>query len=724
MYDYLYYIFNRKIGTTAEKVFEGIANGRKKALENWFKDSWAALEITRDTIISCMEKNGFKEEYILELLGGKKEQYKDFSEIFILNSDGKVMFSTYKGNIGKRMENSPNYIKGINGKPYMYGPYIDEESLKTGKSSSQFFDEVTLMFSLPYKNIKTGKTDILCGRVPNDVMSDIIQEEDTHVYKESGDNYLFMISSNRGIPQGTAISRSRFEDSTFSLGDNLKDGVRTKKWGIVKVKKHTEFELIFNDPATNKLHPGVEGTIKKGFNIDCRPGYPDYRHIMVGGKGVIIEPPHSDEKWGMMCEGDIAEIYKFNSIKSKIAFWYIGLSGIIFAADYLIDKFYGCNIYIEALEWIITIAAIYFITNKTVSKPLNNSIKVIKELAEGEGDLSLRVAKGSNDEIGELARWMNKFINNQMTIVKRMERAVSDSENSTKQLSKLSSEISGGINGITNSILKFEDTLKRENDLFQETKSELSAMSDTIYRVSDMAEAAAEQTKKTNEKAVLSAKISEKVFETMKEMDCIMKNTIEEINGLKEYSEKISEIVNVIGGINKQTHLLAINASIESARAGEAGKGFGVVANEISKLAELSAEAAVGISKIIGEVKKLTNKTVENVKNINEKSRQEEEEVRNSMKVLVEIQNEVVGAATKVEDIAQFIGGQAKRLEEISVKTEKLAFEINEETAENGNETREILEVIDIIPAQVSQISKVISNSSENLKKIVTAFKI
>lgn len=376
------------------------------------------------------------------------------------------------------------------------------------------------------------------------------------------------------------------------------------------------------------------------------------------------------------------------------------------------------------MEWIITIAAIFFITNRTVAKPLNNSIRVIKELAEGEGDLSLRVEKGSNDEIGELARWMNKFINNQMTIVKRMERAVSDSENSTKQLSKLSSEISGGINGITNSILKFEDTLKRENDLFQETKSELSAMSDTIYRVSDMAEEAAEQTKKTNEKAVLSAKISEKVFETMKEMDCIMKNTIEEINGLKEYSEKISEIVNVIGGINKQTHLLAINAFIESARAGEAGKGFGVVANEISKLAELSAEAAVGISKIIGEVKKLTNKTVENVKNINEKSRQEEEEVRNSMKVLVEIQNEVVGAATKVEDIAQFIGGQAKRLEEISVKTEKLAFEINEETAENGNETREILEVIDIIPAQVSQISKVISNSSENLKKIVTAFKI
>jgi hypothetical protein len=62
-------------------------------------------------------------------------------------------------------------------------------------------------------------------------MSDVIQEEDTHVYKESGDNYLFMIKSNRGIAQGTAISRSRFEDDTFTLGDNLKSGIKTKKLG-------------------------------------------------------------------------------------------------------------------------------------------------------------------------------------------------------------------------------------------------------------------------------------------------------------------------------------------------------------------------------------------------------------------------------------------------------------------------------------------------------------
>lgn len=724
MYNYFSYILNKNIEESAEKIFEGIAGGREKALYNWFKDSWAAIEITRDTIISCVEKRSFKEEMVNELLNLKKEQYKDFSEIFILDSEGKVMYSTFKENIGKDRKKFPNFIHGIEGKPYMYGPYIDEESLKIENQASQFFDEVTLMFSMPYENKRNGKAEILCVRVPNDVMSDVIQEEDTHVYKESGDNYLFMISSNRDIPQGTAISRSRFEDKTFSLGDNLKDGVKTKKWGVVKVNKHTEFELVFNDPSTNTLHIGVANTIKNGSNLDCRPGYPDYRHIMVGGKGITIKPPYSDEVWGMMCEGDIAEIYKFVSIKSKMVFSYILLTSFTFLIGSGLENIFNKNIYLDLLQWLIAVSAIYIFTQKLVVKPLIKTVDIIKELAEGEGDLSLRIEKNSNDEIGELARWTNKFINNQKTMIRRMGRAATDSKQSTKTLAKLSTEISSGINGITKSIKGFEETLSRENYIFQNTNVELLNMTETIYKMSNLAEEAATQTKKTNEKTKESEKITLKVFETMKEMDVIMRETIKGINELKEYSTKISEIVNAIEGINKQTHLLAINASIESARAGKAGKGFGVVAMEITKLAEKSAESVVNISKIIEKVKTLTNNTIENVKNINEKSREEENEVRKSMDAFIIVQEEVVSAASKVETIAEFINNQAKRIEEISINTEKASCKINEENIENEKEAREILDVIEYIPSQVSQISKVINYSTDNLKNIVTAFKV
>ena len=180
---------------------------------------------------------------------------------------------------------------------------------------------------------------VLCCRTLNDDMSNVIQDEDTHIYKDSGDNYLFMVNSNRGIEPGTAISRSRFEDNTFTLGENLKDGVKTKSWGLVQIKEHTEFEIVFTDPATNLLHPGVANTIKNGENLDCWPGYPDYRHIMVGGKGTLINPPNCDETWGMMCEGDIAEIYNFQSINFKIPLVISSLSAVFIVLNGFLTRY-------------------------------------------------------------------------------------------------------------------------------------------------------------------------------------------------------------------------------------------------------------------------------------------------------------------------------------------------------------------------------------------------
>ncbi|MHC6179983.1 hypothetical protein ACYUJ6_09010 [Clostridium sp. JNZ X4-2] len=227
------------------------------------------------------------------------------------------MESTCEKHMGLDMRNSPNYKSSMKNEKLMYGPYEDTNTMDIDLSQKKFAAEVTLMFSIPYTNY-LGNERILLGRVLNDDMSNVIQDEDTHVYKDSGDNYLFIVKTYRDILPGTAISRSRFEDNTFTKGDNLKEGVRTSNWGVVKIKKHTEFEIRFTDPKTGDLHQGVKNTIKNGSNLDCWPGYPDYRHIMVGGKGILINPPYSNEIWGMMCEGDISEIYNFKSISLKM----------------------------------------------------------------------------------------------------------------------------------------------------------------------------------------------------------------------------------------------------------------------------------------------------------------------------------------------------------------------------------------------------------------------
>lgn len=135
----------------------------------------------------------------------------------------------------------------------LFGPYLDDDTLLLKPKASTFHDRVTLSFIKSFK--QNGESYVLIARVSNDTLSDLIQREAGHIFKESGDNYLFMIEPyfNKNIKTGTALSRSRFEDNTFSFGENLKEGVHTQQ-GIIAIKTHTEFEIVL---MTQQQHRSI-----------------------------------------------------------------------------------------------------------------------------------------------------------------------------------------------------------------------------------------------------------------------------------------------------------------------------------------------------------------------------------------------------------------------------------------------------------------------------------
>ena len=298
---------NRNRYALMEQAFESVAQTRINILNQWVDGQWEQMV----SLAASVEQDPTRWD---TLLPQQLQRWVDASELFVVDDTGTVLASSYRSRVGARDLDARALEEGLKG-AFLHGPYVDRTTLNIGPSSSRFHDEVTLMFYQPVE-LADGAIGCVCARVPNDVLGDLIQREAGHIFTESGDNYLFMVEPgfDRRIVPGTALSRSRFEDSTFSHGENLKSGIHTD-WGVVGVKRHTEFEIRFTDPATGQLHPGVRETIRNGENLFVTyPGYSDYRHVPVIGKGVTFTLKGSKDRWGMMCEGDLEEVYRFRSI--------------------------------------------------------------------------------------------------------------------------------------------------------------------------------------------------------------------------------------------------------------------------------------------------------------------------------------------------------------------------------------------------------------------------
>lgn len=708
--EYQRYKKNKQLKEHSEKVFEGIALGRKRALEEWFEDKWFHLEMVKNQILT----RNYSESKLNEVLLEATMTDKEMIEVFVLDEEGVVIVSSFEGHIHLKLNDLPNLKYAKEDKRYMYGPYCDKRTLDINVER-QFKDEVTLLFSEPYR---TGEeVHLLCARILNDDLSNVIQEEDVHIYKESGDNYLFMIKNNRGILPGTAISRSRFEDQTFTLGENLKEGIHTAFGERIQIKEHTEFEIVFNDPQTKALHQGVSQIIKNSSNCDCWPGYPDYRHILVGGKGITIIPPYSDEIWGMMCEGDIAEIYDFNSIDIKVPFYIVSITTLFMLLNAVLCIFFkGYGVIATALLSMGTFYVTYKMIHHYITEVLNETVDILYDIAEGQGELTKRVEHPPKNEVGELGKWFNKFVSNQMHMVKRIAQATKTTKKAVSKVTKTTKRIEGIVQVVSENAIK-------QNEILRHTQSELLNISDAFRKNDALVERITEKIEITSSTTAVAKEAGDFALHSMEELEFATQNAVKHMERLAFQSKAITDIISTINNISKQTSLLALNASIEAARAGEAGKGFGVVAEEIKKLANETSESTLKIEKLITDIQNLVSSTNENMIVISEKVAASSKSTMTSMESLARFED----VACILTEIMDAMKRQNKMIKKADAKMNKMA--INEENNEiiKQNDSLQLLELTVKMDKQIKVLNEVIKGveySAEGLDRIVDAFKI
>ncbi len=351
---------------------------------------------------------------------------------------------------------------------------------------------------------------------------------------------------------------------------------------------------------------------------------------------------------------------------------------------------------------------IAFFTARGITQPLNRAINGLKDIAEGEGDLTMRLKADSHDEIGELSKWFNVFVEKLQGIIGQIASNTKSVSASSNELADISSSLSANS----------AETAKRANnvavaaeEMTANLNSVAAAMEESSTNTAMVASASEEMTATINEIAANSDKahaISEDAVKKAEKASAKM-------DTLGIAAQAIGKVTETITEISEQTNLLALNATIEAARAGEAGKGFAVVANEIKELAKQTAAATFNIKGQIDEVQSTTATTVTDIQEITEVINNVNEIISTISAAITEQQSATEEIASNISQASQGIGEVNENVNQSTV----VSATISEDIASVNTAANEISGSSDTIKASAAGLQKL----ATELSQLVSNFK-
>lgn len=342
---------------------------------------------------------------------------------------------------------------------------------------------------------------------------------------------------------------------------------------------------------------------------------------------------------------------------------------------------------------LIIAAAIYIA--RRISGSIKNVSSSLKEIAEGEGDLTKAIVVDTNDEVGELSRYFNEFISKLRDIIQAVMMNADTVASSSTQLAASTEELS--------------TTMNNQAAQISGVASATEQMTASAAEVSGSID---EGRKNIDETNALTIEGNNKLQDAVNEMT-VIKGNVETlgttIQGLLESSSRIGDILNVITDIADQTNLLALNAAIEAARAGEHGRGFAVVADEVRKLAERTQTSTGEISNIIQSLQKEAK--LASTEMTNAKTKVEGGvEIINDTKATFEHIVQAVDTMSRVNGIIQSaVEEQVGAIQNINESTQVIASGVEE----SSSALQEVASTISSLQIQ-----------ADELKLLVNKFKI
>jgi len=315
-----------------------------------------------------------------------------------------------------------------------------------------------------------------------------------------------------------------------------------------------------------------------------------------------------------------------------------------------------------------------------VTKNISNSVKSVvermKEISEGDGDLTARLKTSGDDEIADLTRYFNAFTEKLSTMVKVVQGTLQNLTSTSHELVSNTEQTAAAVNEITANVESFKTRSETQGKAIDETAVSMDSLTQGLGSLDGMIEdqsGSVSQSSASVEEMVANvdsvtgnvATLVSLFTELLSSAD-LGKNCITEVvglvGGIADQGESLDETNKLIAAIASQTNLLAMNAAIEAAHAGDAGKGFSVVADEIRKLAENSTEQSKMTSTVLKDVRTMINdvvrssseaeKTFETILSKIEGVSQLSEEIKAAMNEQGKGNAQVLEAMRKITDIS------------------------------------------------------------------------